>query len=200
MIPLKQVHIPTPCHESWEAMTGDAQQRLCAGCRKHVHNLSEMSRDEAQAVIDRADGRVCVRFFPGADGRPLTREDLAPPTAAALPAFATRGRRRLAAAASWAVAVLMSGLGFAQGAARPAHGLTNPPHRYKLGQFTLPKPHAARPRPGHSARPGFDSGPAPAVMGGPRVAPRPPLPARMGDIAPPPAAMGEMAPAPTPRK
>lgn len=203
MIPLKQIHIPAPCHESWEGMTSDAQARFCAGCRKCVHNLSEMSRDEAQAVIARADEHVCVRFFPGADGRPLTREDLAPPTPAAeASAFSTRGLRRLAAAASWAVAVLTAGLGFAQ-AAQPGPSPMKTPHRYTLGQFTVPKSKGAVvSRPGSSARPGFDSGPSPAMMGGMRpLAPvTPPPPAVMGDIALPRAMMGEIGPTSKPGK
>jgi len=213
MIPLKQIHIPTPCHESWEAMDGDAQARFCAGCRKHVHNLSEMTRDEAQGVLDRAEGHVCVRFFPDADGRPLTREDWAPPTPIAdVPVFATRGWRRLAVALSGAVAVLMAGLGSAQAAiapktaqpAKPAqsgHAPTKPQPRYRLGQFTLPKPPAGAPKSPvlhGSAHPGFDSGPA--MMGGPRVAPpvSPPQPAMMGGIAPPRAMMGDIATPPPP--
>lgn len=201
MIPLPQIHIPTPCHESWEAMTGDARARFCTGCRKHVHNLSEMTRDEARTVLERAEEHICVRFFPGADGRPLTCEDRVPvlPVPDA-PVFRTNGPRRLAAAASWVVAVLAAGLGCAQAAvgpktprvANPIHGQTKSQHRYRLGQFSLPKrPGTLKSLPGASNTSGFDAppvgmggfGPGPAMMGGMMPPPASVPVARLGEVA-----------------
>ena len=203
MIPLKQIHITAPCHESWDAMAGDDQSRFCAGCCKQVHNLSEMTREEAKTVLDRVGEHACVRFFPGPDGRPLTREDRAPTEpAAGVPVFRMRGPRRLAAAASWAVALLTAGLGFAQAAVAPkpsraSHGQNKSSHRYRLGQFSLPKTTGAAsrpPRPVASGHPGFDSGlgattgfgfgSGSALMGGMKMggnATSSPPPARMGE-------------------
>ena len=52
--PLDVIRVKTPCHESWDAMTGDAKTRFCSGCQRHVHNLSAMPREEAERLLWRA--------------------------------------------------------------------------------------------------------------------------------------------------
>jgi hypothetical protein len=70
-------------------MEGDEKVRFCAGCRRHVFNLSAMDVEEAAArVADHADG-LCVRFFRRADGTLLTQDC---PTGSEL----KRQRRRMA--------------------------------------------------------------------------------------------------------
>jgi hypothetical protein len=51
-------------------MKGGQNRRFCDRCRHAVNNLSEMTREEAAAVLaGAADGkRVCVRYRRGADG------------------------------------------------------------------------------------------------------------------------------------
>ena len=71
---LDVIRVQQPCHESWESMTGDAKTRFCAGCQRHVHNLSAMPREEAERLICQSVGRLCVRFEAGADGAPVTLE------------------------------------------------------------------------------------------------------------------------------
>lgn len=134
MIPLTQISVPTPCHEDWDGMAGDAQARFCGGCRHHVHDLSQMSRAQAQELLDGADGRLCVRFVPDATGAPLTREELA--------VRRFPWPRRLAAAASWAVAVLMAGAGLARAAVSPRHAL---PKAAKSGHAHPKPPRVAPP-------------------------------------------------------
>ncbi len=178
MIPLKQISVPTHCDEAWDGMAGNAQARLCERCSHHVHDLSEMSRTEAQALLDRSQGRLCVRFVPDANGAPLTREDLA------APARRASWPRRWAAAVSWAAAVLVSGMGLAQaaGATKQGHGKTT-----KSGHArTKHKPHT-----GHLPRPVPYTRPSGATMGivAPPSAVPPPVahpPHRMGKVAPPP--------------
>jgi hypothetical protein len=70
--PLDVIRIKEPCHESWDAMTGDAKTRFCAGCQRHVHNLSAMPREEADRLVCESAGRLCVRYEQGADGAPVT--------------------------------------------------------------------------------------------------------------------------------
>ncbi len=117
MIPLKQIQVPEPCGEDWDAMDGDARRRFCAGCGCHVHDLSAMTGAEAQRLLDRADGRLCVRFQTRPDGTPLTQEGAS--------TRAVRGRwpRRFTAAASRTLALLVAGLGLtaAWGADRAPH-------------------------------------------------------------------------------
>ncbi len=70
---LEQVHIPTPCDTDWSKMTGDAQKRFCDACGKHVHNLSAMSRDEAERLVNSSE-KICVQFARTASGQTLTTE------------------------------------------------------------------------------------------------------------------------------
>ena len=71
--PLSVIRVKSPCPESWEAMTGDEKSRFCAGCQRHVHNLSAMPREEAERLICESAGRLCVRFEQGADGAPVNQ-------------------------------------------------------------------------------------------------------------------------------
>jgi hypothetical protein len=72
--PLDVIQVREPCHESWEAMTGDDKTRFCAGCQRHVHNLSAMLREEAERLVCESAGRLCVRYEAGAGGAPVTLE------------------------------------------------------------------------------------------------------------------------------
>lgn len=90
-IALDVIQIASPCSASWDAMSGDQVRRFCGECQLHVHNLSEMSRREAEALVSGvvastsissgggsggiSGGRVCVQMQRGADGRIVTRDD-----------------------------------------------------------------------------------------------------------------------------
>lgn len=73
---LDAVTIDVPCTVPWDSMTGDARRRFCATCRLHVHDVSQISRDEALSLLGRkASGeRVCLRIWRRPDGRVLTRD------------------------------------------------------------------------------------------------------------------------------
>jgi hypothetical protein len=73
-ISLTQVRIAEPCPRSFADMTGTDQTRFCQHCDKHVHNLSAMTQDEAQRLVCESAGRLCVAFYPNADGSPQTLE------------------------------------------------------------------------------------------------------------------------------
>jgi len=45
-------------------MAGDDRVRFCVGCGKYVHNLSAMTRGEAEQLVCEAAGQLCVRFQP----------------------------------------------------------------------------------------------------------------------------------------
>ena len=55
-------------------MEGDERSRFCGDCKLTVHNLSAMSRAEAEGFLGRAKGRVCTRFFQRADGTVITQD------------------------------------------------------------------------------------------------------------------------------
>lgn len=102
---LDRLEIAAPCHMRWDDMKGDDRVRYCDACSLHVHNISGMTRAEAEAFLARSlpfsDGgqasspRVCGRFFRRADGTILTADcpiGLRERLAAA--AFASRARLR----------------------------------------------------------------------------------------------------------
>jgi hypothetical protein len=49
-------------------MEGDDAVRFCGQCRKNVYNVAQLSRAEAIALIERAEGRVCVQLTRRSDG------------------------------------------------------------------------------------------------------------------------------------
>jgi hypothetical protein len=71
-IALDDIHIASPCRASWDRMHGDNRLRFCDQCDRHVYDLTGMSRAEAEALIRRTEGRLCVRFYRRADGTLLT--------------------------------------------------------------------------------------------------------------------------------
>jgi hypothetical protein len=52
-------------------MSGNDRARFCAQCQKHVYNLSNLSADEASALIRSKEGSLCARFYQRADGTVL---------------------------------------------------------------------------------------------------------------------------------
>jgi hypothetical protein len=71
---LDVIQIQNPCPESWDEMHGDSRVRFCDHCRLNVYNLSDMSRDEAQALLTAREGRLCVRYYQRRDGGVVTRD------------------------------------------------------------------------------------------------------------------------------
>ena len=72
--PLNHVDVAAPCKADWDQMIGSQQMRFCGQCNLNVYNLSGMTRDEAESLIARNEGRLCVRFYRRADGSILTRD------------------------------------------------------------------------------------------------------------------------------
>src|SRR5581483_733715 len=89
----------------WEDMKGDERVRSCVECHRSVYDLSRMKREDAEQLIDEAEGRVCVRFFRRADGRIMTDDCPA--------GIAARARRTARRAVAFVVGML--GLGAAGG-------------------------------------------------------------------------------------
>ncbi len=62
-----RVSLPAPCRENWDAMAPRGCNRLCAACDTLVHDLSSLTVDEADAILDSGEP-VCVRARIGRDG------------------------------------------------------------------------------------------------------------------------------------
>ena len=73
--PLDHIKIAAPCSAEWDQMFSfeDKRVRFCSQCNLNVYNLSDMSRQEAEALINKTEGRLCVRFYRRADGSILTQ-------------------------------------------------------------------------------------------------------------------------------
>lgn len=138
MIPLQTIRVASPCSADWEQMEGDDQARFCNTCRKNVYNLSEMTQAEAQALVNKHEGRLCVRFYTRADGTLLTQD---------CPVGLRAVRRKMVQKLSYAAALLLAcatGLlrGAEASAAHPKHPAVIKPTRlqWTAGVPALPPP------------------------------------------------------------
>jgi hypothetical protein len=96
---LERLRVASPCPVSWERMEGDERVRFCSQCDLHVYNISELTGDEARALIANAEGRVCARLYRRADGTVLTRD---------CPVGLRAVRRRVARTAGTALTAIIS--------------------------------------------------------------------------------------------
>src|SRR5262245_10585878 len=48
---LDTLKVASPCPASWDEMVGDERTRFCGKCQKNVHNVSEMTRAEAETFL-----------------------------------------------------------------------------------------------------------------------------------------------------
>src|SRR5712672_4856339 len=78
LLVLPNIRIASPCSAEWKSMApvGDEGERVrhCGSCDKHVYNLSEMTRDEAEALIVAKEGKLCARYFQRKDGTILLKD------------------------------------------------------------------------------------------------------------------------------
>jgi hypothetical protein len=88
---LDDVSIAAPCPASWDRMVGDEHVRFCGQCEKNVYNLSSLPREEAEALLQAKEGKMCVRLFKREDGTVLTND---------CPVGVKKRRRRRAALAA----------------------------------------------------------------------------------------------------
>lgn len=72
--PLDSVRVASPCNADWDQMNGNDRARFCGQCNQNVYNLSSMTKTEAELLIGRTEGRLCVRYFCRADGSIMTRD------------------------------------------------------------------------------------------------------------------------------
>src|SRR3954453_7826497 len=72
--PLDNISVASPCSADWDQMYGDDRKRFCGDCKLNVYNLSGMTHDEAEALIMKAEGRLCVRFYKRRDGSVITQD------------------------------------------------------------------------------------------------------------------------------
>ena len=77
----QDIHIAEPCHAEWGEMRGDEtsgemRRRFCDSCSKHVHDLSSMRREDAQAFLaEHREGHVCVQYLVREDDEVIFQDD-----------------------------------------------------------------------------------------------------------------------------
>lgn len=73
----KKMRVGVPCERAWDELEGGGDRRHCGDCDRIVHNVSAMSREEAQTMLDdAAPGRVCVFGVARGDGTLMTAEEV----------------------------------------------------------------------------------------------------------------------------
>jgi hypothetical protein len=107
---LDGIRIATPCHASWDAMDGDERVRFCGACRLNVYNISEMSRGEAEELVQKTEGRLCIRMYQRTDGTVITRD---------CPVGVRALRKRLVVAATCVCALFLTVSAFATSLGQP---------------------------------------------------------------------------------
>lgn len=73
-----QIHIPTPCHENWDAMTPEAKGRFCGSCAKVVVDFSVMTDNEVLNFLKNNKGSTCGHFTSDQLDRPIIETQLQP--------------------------------------------------------------------------------------------------------------------------
>ncbi len=136
MMSLDAIDVARPCPASWSEMRGDDRVRHCGACAMNVYNVEGLTRDEALALVHRAEGgeRVCVRFHRRADGTVLTRD---------CPVGVRTARRRALALAGRAAAVLLLALGTlagSSGCSRTSRARQVEPLKSIMNWFDPPPP------------------------------------------------------------
>ena len=69
---LKNLTVPSPCPADWNSMIGNDQVRFCEHCNFEVHNLSLMTCSQAERLVARSNGRLCVQYIQDPNGGPVT--------------------------------------------------------------------------------------------------------------------------------
>src|SRR5687768_5545433 len=109
---LDHIRVASPCNADWDEMIGNDRSRFCGQCNLNVYNLSSMTRAEAELLIGRTEGRLCVRYYRRTDGSILTKD---------CPVGLRAIRRRMsyiARAVSSAVLTFFAGIGVYQATSR----------------------------------------------------------------------------------
>jgi hypothetical protein len=101
-----EIPIATPCGADWRSMKPTDNKRFCDSCRKHVHDLSAMTKEEARAVLASppVEG-LCVRYLHDVHGDIVFQQGPIAPT------LLVRAKRFAMVAAAAALPMAMAACG-----------------------------------------------------------------------------------------
>jgi Carboxypeptidase regulatory-like domain len=102
---LDSINVKSPCDKVWDEMTGSNQVRFCSYCETNVHNISVMNRAEAEKLITKSNGKLCIRI----EKNTSEKITIAPPK------FTQIKRRATIAAGILATSLTLSALTYGQG-------------------------------------------------------------------------------------
>ena len=69
------LHVETPCPKQWAELVGGDAKRYCSQCELHVHNSEELTKKEAEALVQQSAERVCMRIVADPDGQPIFKAE-----------------------------------------------------------------------------------------------------------------------------
>jgi carboxypeptidase family protein len=72
---MKKYAVPKPCRLGWEQMNGGDRVRTCQTCQHAVYNFSELTRREAQKLVESSQGNVCGVVSYNASGDVIFRPE-----------------------------------------------------------------------------------------------------------------------------
>src|SRR5437588_5194269 len=72
--PLHELQMAAPCSADWEQMPGLERVRRCAKCRLNVYRVSDLTREEAEAVVQREENHPCPSLYRRQDGTVLAQD------------------------------------------------------------------------------------------------------------------------------
>ena len=107
-VSLTVVRVQTPCPADWDEMHGDERVRFCDECKLNVYNISELTRAQAETLIAKHEGRLCVRYYQRKDGTVITQD-----CEGGLRRAMQRTRRLVTAAAGAVLCAVLAPFGFA---------------------------------------------------------------------------------------
>lgn len=71
---LDAISIPVACPVPWDSMRGDHRTRFCGECKQNVHDVSELTRAEAVALVSAGGKLPCLQIYCRPDGRVMTAD------------------------------------------------------------------------------------------------------------------------------
>jgi ankyrin repeat protein len=60
---IDRVSVEKPCTADWNRMFGNDEVRFCEHCAKSVHNLSAITRKDAERLVKKSNGKLCIRYY-----------------------------------------------------------------------------------------------------------------------------------------
>jgi hypothetical protein len=71
---LHELQMASPCSAGWDEMKGTDRVRRCHKCRLLVYRVSDLTREEAEEVVEAYEGHACRHLYRRHDGTVLMQD------------------------------------------------------------------------------------------------------------------------------